>query len=624
MTRASTIAFVLFSCFVLPALSVLGQEQVGPVLWNPLMQHQQNYTRHQHSAARTTSTSLSLPFFDDFTGYDIFPDSSKWTDFEVFINNTMCVSPLSRGCATFDALSNLGVPYDSFSNTDSRYADSLTSKPINLLGHVPGDSVYLSFFYQPQGNGFYPSLLSDSLMLYFKNQYGDFEKVWSTPGFVMLQPFQEVVIPLTDTLYFHSTFQFRFVNIASVQWADAVWNLDYVKLDANRSFLDTTVNDVAITSNPTFLLNDYTSMPYSQFMANPSGEIAGQITDSIRNDSSLNQTINYHCEVRDVASGALLTAHGPTAVPIPAYQIAQASEPLSIAYPTYPNGTPVVFETKYFIEDNTATGPTVNDTIVKDQVFDNYLAYDDGSAEKSYYLNLFSDLPGEIQVEYHLNHPDTLRGMSIFFGRQIPFSSSKLFAIYIYSSLAGINGAYTDVRIDSTDLLTPAYADSTNHFWTYTLDQPLLLPAGTFYAGILQPAESGSDSLYIGLDVNRIGGNHVYFRVLYNWEPSLISGALMMRPLLGHYVTGTSVNELSPSAMEWQVTPNPAKDKLKISFDGNSQQATYNITNIQGQAVMHGKVSDKSIDIAGLAPGMYFINLAGEGVTARPKKFVKE
>jgi hypothetical protein len=50
--------------------------------------------------------------------------------------------------------------------------------PINLSADSVGDSVYLSFFYQPQGNGFYPSN-GDSLMLFFKNKFGDFVKVWA-------------------------------------------------------------------------------------------------------------------------------------------------------------------------------------------------------------------------------------------------------------------------------------------------------------------------------------------------------------------------------------------------------------------------------------------------------------
>jgi len=610
---------------VLPALSSLGQERVGPVLWNPVLQNHK-HARPQNKAARTTATSLTLPFFEDFTGYDILPDSTKWVDFEVFINNTMCVSPVSRGCATFDDLNSLGLPYDSFNNTAENYADSLTSQPIDLSGHTPADSVYLSFFYQPQGNGFYPAFLGDSLMLYMKDIYGDFVKIWSIPGNVMLQPFQQVMIPITDTLYFHSTFQFRFVNIAAFDWSDAVWNVDYIKLDAYRSFLDTTINEVAITSNPTFLLNDYSSMPYSQFMANVAGEIAPVVTDSVRNDSTLNETINYTYTLHDVGSGAVLCGPTSSSVTDNNYQTVQLSTPLTIgSYPSYAPGTPVTFQSQYYFQGDSSTGvgPTVNDTIIKNQVFDNYLAYDDGSAEKSYYLNLFSDLGGEIQVEYHLNHPDTLRGLSIYFGRQIPFASTKLFAIYIYSSLAGVNGALEDVVLDSTDLLYGAYADTVNHFWIFTLDQPLVLPAGTFYAGILQPAESGSDSLYIGLDVNRIGGNHTYFKVLYNWEPSLISGALMMRPIIGHYVAGTAVKDLTANTAKWQVTPNPAKDILQIDM-ASGQPAIYDITNIEGQAMLHGTVANgKTIAISQLPPGMYFINLTTNGITGTPQKFVK-
>ena len=619
MNRALFASYILLLYFILPVLPVSAQEAVGPIRWNPV---QNSYNNLPARAARTTSTTLTLPFFDDFTGYGSAPDSLKWTDFEVYINNTMGVSPVSRGVATFDDLNAGGIPYDSFTNTSVRNADSLTSRQIDLSLLTPADSVYLSFFYQPQGNGFYP-LLADSLMLFMKNRYGQFVKIWSVRGNT-LQPFQQVMIPVTDTLYFHNAFQFRFTNKAALFWADAVWNVDYVRMDKNRNINDTAVNDVAFTTNPSFLLNDYTFMPYDQFTANPASEIAAFVYDSIRNNALTGESVNYTVRIRDAGSGTPLQTPPLSNILMGAATATEVSEPIAIAtYPTYAAGTSVVFETTWFLQTTTPVGSVLNDSVVRNQSFDNYLAYDDGTAEKAYYLNLFSSLPGRIAIEYHLNHPDTLRGMAIYFGRQIPFSSAKLFLMYVYSALEHVNGAPATIALDSTDLLTPAYANGQNHFWYYTFPRPVPLPAGTFYAGTLQPLGGFSDSLYFGLDVNRIGGNHAWYNVNGNWVPSGISGAIMMRPLLGHYVSDSWVREVHSGNEKWDVFPNPAKDNIHFRFESDAR-ATYCITDIQGRILKTGTtLSGSEISVQQFSPGMYFVTLTGDGLRSSTQKFIK-
>ncbi len=622
MRKIITAIYALLIIIASFAYDSFGQEFAMPVRCNPLLNNHIN-SAPVKSAKKTTST-LSLPFFEDFTGYSIYPDSSKWVDFEVYINNTMGVRPISRGVATFDDLNQVGIPYDSFSNTNFRYADSLTSQPIDLSSDSSADSVYLSFFYQPQGNGFYP-LSEDSLILYMKTVYGGFVKVWAAEGST-LQPFTQVMIPITDSLYFHNSFQFRFVNIAALFWADAVWNVDYIRLDKNRSMYDTAVNDIGFSSDPTFLLNDYTSMPYRQFMANPPSETAAQYSDSVHNNWPIPEHITYGFTATALNTGTFLNSiafNSATLPPGNIQQLTNAAYTTSIPMTTPHRYDKVVFENTFFIQSSSATGPAANDTIVKDQVFDNYLAYDDGTAEKSYFLKLSATLPGKIAIEYHLNIPDTMRGMAIYFGRQIPFPIYKAFSILVYSALAGVNGAYADNLLFQQDLNVPFYVDTINHFTIYKFDKPLYLPAGTFFAGTLQPQGSGDDSIYFGLDVNRIGGNHAYYNVENIWNSSLISGAIMMRPLLGQNITGSGIHDIQAGNQQWQVMPNPAKDLLQFVFEGDSKPA-YHITDIQGRIILQGIVPNgKTIDISQLMPGMYFVTLLSDGIPLAPQKFIK-
>ena len=94
-----------------------------------------------------TLDTIDLPFFDDFSKDNIYPDAGLWLDSNVFINRDYPIAPPTLGVATFDGVSKSGCPYDTtLTNSGASLpADTLTSKPINLF---LSDSVYLTFFWQ--------------------------------------------------------------------------------------------------------------------------------------------------------------------------------------------------------------------------------------------------------------------------------------------------------------------------------------------------------------------------------------------------------------------------------------------------------------------------------------------
>lgn len=590
--------------------AIQAQEHTGPLLRNI------RSTKKSKQLAQKT-TALSLPFFEDFTTYSQFPDETKWADNQVYINNTMCVQPISRGVATFDALNPLGLPWYPDNNASHLYCDSLTSKTIDLSSYTSADSLYLSFFYQPQGNGYYPAL-GDSLILFFRVKVGDnWKAVWKKEG-TTLQSFTQVMVPVNDTLFLHSNFQFRFVNIAALNYADANWNIDYIKLDANRNLFDTAIQDIAFTSNPTFLLNDYTSMPYRQFYPFATGERSSIIVDSIRNITPNIETITHGFNAVDEASGTTLQSTTTATFSINNYSTVGRN---NTTYSTLvsPGGIydRVTFKNTFYIESTASTGPTNNDTIVKHQIFDNYLSYDDGSAEQSYYLTLFPSLPAKFAIEHHLNVPDTIKGMAIYFGRQVPNPVNKIFTLAIYKKLAGVDGAIADDTIHLEELFTPGYEDTINHFWYYKFNKSIPLPAGTFYAAAIIPAESGSDSLYFGLDMNRIGGNHTYYNVLGYWTPSLINGAIMMRPLLGKDFIASSVQQTPiPSVTNIDIYPNPSYNEITIKNNTN-KKVSYTIKSTVGNTVYSNTINNTTdkIDISTWPIGNYWIEFYQDGVT---------
>ena len=114
-----------------------------------------------------------LPFFDDFSHSALYPDSTKWTDNNVFVNDGFPLGAPNRNAATFDVLDANGRVYD-YAISNAFVAEYLTSARIRLDSIMepephaltPADSVYLSFWYQPQGNGNAPET-QDSLVLQF-------------------------------------------------------------------------------------------------------------------------------------------------------------------------------------------------------------------------------------------------------------------------------------------------------------------------------------------------------------------------------------------------------------------------------------------------------------------------
>ncbi len=123
--------------------------------------------------------SNQLPFFDDFSTSNIFPDQSLWDGRSVFVNKDFPYMPINIGAATFDAIDSSGNIYSNGSIAPFE-ADRLMTQNIRLDSIfipvarklTPADSVYLSFFYQPQGVGDAPQL-RDSLILEFSRYTGN-------------------------------------------------------------------------------------------------------------------------------------------------------------------------------------------------------------------------------------------------------------------------------------------------------------------------------------------------------------------------------------------------------------------------------------------------------------------
>lgn len=577
------------------------QEQVIPLKENAVLLNQKKFEK---SANKTRAT---LPFIDDFSYDGPYPNPSLWMDNQAYINNTMSETPITKGVATLDGLNEIGRPYFSDPNSVG-YADSLTSQAINLSGYLPTSKIYLSFFYQPQGLGFAPES-QDSLMLFFKNSSNEWNKIWRIRG-SNIQGFRYVTLPITDTQYLHANFQFRFVNIASLDINNDTWNIDYIKLDENRSFVDSINNDIAFTTQPTSILYPYSSMPYRHFIANQTAEKTGSQTVTIANLYPTNHSVELHHTATELFSNTSISLQNLTASTAFAYSnYLNNFNSYNVAYTAPNNYSKLIIQNKYFFNAVNSTDRKNNDTITSNVVFDNYFAYDDGSAEKSYFLLPAFNFAAKTAIEFHLNEPDSIRGMMVHFGPQLPSGLGKKFNMVLYKSLSG-NGQ-TDSIIMQQELNSLMYESTLNGMSSYAFDNPKLLAAGKYYIGITQLANFGSDSIYYGLDVNN--NTNIQF-LSYNvdgtWVNSNTVGSVMMRPIVGQAFTPTATSTIVSNKNKIVLYPNPCTDNL--FFHSENKIKNVKLFSISGQLILDKKVENNQVSLIEIAKGFYLIELLDE------------
>lgn len=166
---------LLIVVFLIGFFGVNAQEIVTGLQYNEAIRHElkKNVEQGTLKNTRANQPALQLPFFDDFSQYSYYPDEAKWIGKSVYVNKDFPQYPTNVGAATFDALDASGKVYEDASWIPFM-ADAMTSQVIRLdslfdpvtraLG--PQDSIYLSFYYQPQGNGNEPESW-DTLILDF-------------------------------------------------------------------------------------------------------------------------------------------------------------------------------------------------------------------------------------------------------------------------------------------------------------------------------------------------------------------------------------------------------------------------------------------------------------------------
>ncbi len=613
------------------------QEQLRPLSYNPAIYAKA--TAQNQAAAKTASFTLlpgdTIPFFDDFSyaQKSPYPSTKHWLDSYVFVNTDFGIAPPSLGVATFDGLNEVGYPYQlSANNSVSEQADVLTSRPINLEKnglkiYTPDDSLYLSFHFQAQGRGDWPEP-NDSLCLDFRMPNQDkWVKVWGHKGYnpaVTDTSFYVVMIPIKDTAYLDSLFQFRFRNKATLSGSLDHWHIDYVYLNSLRKNIDTSYSDVTFAYKSTPLLKNYYSMPYRQF--NQLEMIDSTFRNYIRsNFESPTSVANYTYKIylNNSSTAQNTEPQGPFIGGIQPFKNngyfagLQAAPNLTITPFASPLNSPTDYKIEHILEVANDVVPE-NDTLVQHQVFSNYYAYDDGTAEVGYYINDYGSYTG---MRFTLNAADTLRAVKIYFDPIIDgqLIQSSSFRICVWNGSSGSPGS----RILKDSLMYPVYYSFGHNFIpTYTLTSCLPLHAGSYFIGFQQTTNQG---LNVGFDKNTNHANALYFDRGFGWQQSVIKGSLMINPIFqgcSEALVGIKENDSTDDVLA--MYPNPAQNALFLrSSAPGLENASVSIISSLGQTVYTDAFENEgAIDISALPNGVYFVYFNSKGLTVTPKKLI--
>lgn len=549
-----------------------------------------------------------------------------WLNKQAYHNYRFAKKPWSLGVVTFDGLNEHGRPYIFGPTNVTMTCDTLIAKPIDLSINAPGDSIYFSFLYQPEGYGDIPEE-TDSLYLDFYNPTENrWNRVWRAGGGPVTN-FKVGHIPIRNPDYFKNGFQFRFMNYGSPAGSLDHFHIDYVDIRTLSGYQDTLFKDFAFVYPISTLLNDYISVPWKHYRNHPQGKMSNNVAVTVRNGSELpennqNGTLRvFHDgdeEGNFTLNATLLSGGNINYEPRTTYV---SQHDFSTGYTfdhELPNDTSATFD---WIATASAQFPSypTNDSTVGKQEFKNYYAYDDGTAEKAY--GVFG-IQAELAYRFNAYQEDSLIGVQMHFVPTVVDVSNNLFLLAVWDDNNGKPGnkIYEDQFFFPK---LPIYTDERNKFFTYFFQDTSKIAVGkTFYVGWRQIDE---DRMNIGFDMNHDNAEHIFWSVDggNSWNNASFPGSLMMRPLvtskLDHTLGIKKINK-PQTIIDYIVYPNPAKDYFNIKIEINTPADVY-VYDINGRLIQEG-TSEDTFYTSNYQKGMYFVHLIHEGKKLKPKKLI--
>ena len=583
--------FFILIIFIFFSSILNAQELLSPLISNPVLYAEKIFINKNKS-------TITLPFFDDFSYDKSVVNPDLWQKSSVFVNKTYPINPVTVGVATFDGLNEYGLARSFSQSNSSAPSDTLLSQKIDLSS---ADTAYLMFYFQGKGIGDAPQV-QDKLVLEFLNDTLGWEHIWSSNGQSM-QEFEKVIEIINEPKFLNNTFQFRFRNYATISGNFDHWHIDYVKVDELSNSNDLVeLNDVSfVYATPSFLKR-YEQMPWTHFKSYELDEMNDTAAIFLRNNgASIN--VDYQYNVYEDNS---VIAHYPILGVSRNESIFDydsiignfeyKNPPITISPSVFTSSTfsdSVTFKVEHIIgtglNDNKC-----NDTLYRLQEFNSSFAYDDGGAESAYGINTIG---AKLAYQFKLNHEEILRAVQMYFPQTLDTVSHIPFKLTMWNNNAGQPG-----NIIHQQEVYPKHTEN-RRFHYYYLDSTFQM-LGTFYVGWEQTT---NDPLNVGLDKNKLANQYMFYDVGSGWNNSIYPGAWMIRPIVSMDEIVLTQDEIKMD--NFNLYPNPAKEELNILL--TTTDNTILIYNMQGEIVKNSFFSTPNckLNITDLSSGMYVVEV---------------
>lgn len=438
--------------------------------------------------------------------------------------------------------------------------------------------------------------------------------VWSTSK-ATGDTFVPQFVPLNSQEYLVKGFRFRFKNYTSLSndvshaRNEDFWHLDVVLLDAHRTAKNLQFPDVAFTKNITPLYSRYKALPMSHFSQVTANDFRLTIPSSFKNFDSDYRKVKFNFAVKGLHKDDEV-AFTTYEADIPANTLATERDILTdfdvdfydfIAddIDVYESGQ---YEFQYYFTDKNNPLYTQyhwNDTCRVLLTLANYYAYDDGSPEAGYGLR---DAPmGRVAYKYDILQKDTLHAISMYFNPTM-LENAVTFNLCVWAN----DNGYPGELLYYSPSEKVQYAEGMYQFVDYEIKpenivsgEKNLIVEKSFFVGWEQPHDV---LLNVGIDLNASLSNRLYYNLGFEWENSVQTGALLMRPVFGKFQSALAVEPVTDNQ---SVVIYPSVADNVVHVDAETHILSVAVYDMNGQKVL--ETASSELSVSALQNGYYVV-----------------
>jgi len=467
---------------------------------------------------------------------------------------------------------------------------------------------------------------------------GSWDEIWSaSSNNYSSTTFTRISLPILNS-FFHKGFRFRFINFASLSTDKSharnedQWNLDDVSIYSNHEngYLEP---DLKFTSFDANIYENYSSVPYEHIKNISEELIQSYFTYNIQNTDTLMRYVDYSLKVNELGTkknSFVKKSFGNENILglVNIFDTLYFNSSISL-YDIFLQNSDVNtysdFDIKMYITDNESPiheDYRWNDTVRIRQTFYNYYSYDDGSSEAGWGLR--GAEYAQVAYKFTSIKKDTLNAVLMYFNKTLNTTDPTI-NICIWEDnkgkpgkiLAQQNGEYLK------------YADAINKFSLYPIKKESILDTinnlvldsnQTYYIGWIQPQDL---LLNIGVDLNKTVKKKLLFKTGTDWQESLITNPLMLRPVFDKNQTVLSIKEKSKTSNLLVLYPNPTTGICTLKLDENIDISKCKIVvrNLLGKEVIQ-MFAERVIDFSNLPIGMYYITFTDASGISKSGKLI--